>query len=186
MSDLRPVEELSLEEAAEELRTLAGTIAEANRDYHQKDAPRLPDADYDALKRRNAEIEARYPELRRADSPSDQVGAAPAEGFAKVRHVVPMLSLENAFEDAEVVEFDARVRRFLGLSGRSRWPSPPSRRSMACRCRFATRRASSSRRRRAATARPARTSPPTRARSTISRSESRARLRSWRSGARPT
>lgn len=116
MSDLRPVEELSLDEAAEELRSLAERLGEANRDYHQKDAPRIADAEYDALKRRNAEIETRYPELRRADSPSEQVGAAPSEAFAKVRHVVPMLSLANAFEDAEVIDFDSRIRRFLGLS----------------------------------------------------------------------
>ncbi|TPE50479.1 NAD-dependent DNA ligase LigA [Amaricoccus solimangrovi] len=116
MTDPRPLAELSLDEAAEELRALADRLNAANREYHQEDAPKLSDAEYDALKRRNAEIEALYPELRRADSPSEQVGAAPAEGFAKVRHVVPMLSLENAFEDAELVEFDARVRRFLGLS----------------------------------------------------------------------
>ena len=61
-------------------------MAAANLAYHQADAPKISDADYDALKRRNAEIEARFPELKRADSPSEQVGAAPAEGFAKVRH----------------------------------------------------------------------------------------------------
>ncbi|PZQ49032.1 MAG: DNA ligase (NAD(+)) LigA [Rhodovulum sulfidophilum] len=116
MSDPRPVEELSLEEAAEELGELARRLNQANSDYYQKDAPKLADAEYDALRRRNAEIEALYPELRRADSPSEQVGAAPSEGFAKIRHVVPMLSLENAFDDAEVIEFDARIRRFLGLS----------------------------------------------------------------------
>ncbi len=116
MSDPRPVEELSLEEAAEELGELAKRLSLANIAYYQENAPKLADAEYDALRRRNAEIEALYPELRRADSPSDQVGAAPSEAFAKVRHVVPMLSLENAFSDEDITEFDARVRRFLGLS----------------------------------------------------------------------
>ncbi|MES2145118.1 MAG: hypothetical protein V4516_12370, partial [Pseudomonadota bacterium] len=71
----------------------------------------------DALKRRNAAIEARFPDLKRADSPSDRVGAAVAEGFGKVAHRVRMLSLENAFSDDDVVNFDDRVRRFLGLGG---------------------------------------------------------------------
>ncbi len=103
----RPVEELSPQEAMEELAGLARMLDAANRDYHQADAPRITDAEYDALKRRNAAIEARFPDLKRADSPSEQVGAAPAEGFAKVRHARPMLSLENAFDPGEVV----RVRR---------------------------------------------------------------------------
>ena len=92
----RPVEDLTPEEAKEELAELARAIAEANLAYYQADAPHMSDAEYDALKRRNAEIEARFPELKRPDSPSEQVGAAPAEGFAKVRHSRPMLSLENA------------------------------------------------------------------------------------------
>jgi DNA ligase (NAD+) len=90
-------------------------LAQANTDYHVKDAPQLSDADYDALKRRNAEIEALYPALKRADSPSDQVGAAPADGFSKVTHAVAMLSLSNAFEDEDVAEFDGRIRKYLGL-----------------------------------------------------------------------
>jgi DNA ligase (NAD+) len=102
-------------EAQAELARLAGLIAEANRAYHQQDAPQLTDAEFDALKRRNAAIEARFPGLKRADSPSDQVGAPLADGFAKVRHDQRMLSLENAFDDAEVAEFDDRVRKYLGL-----------------------------------------------------------------------
>ena len=112
----RPVEELSPQEAMEELAALARDLDAANRAYHQADAPDITDAAYDALKRRNAMIEARFPELRRPDSPSGQVGAAPAEGFAKVRHARPMLSLENAFDPAEVTDFADRVRRFLGLA----------------------------------------------------------------------
>lgn len=113
--DPRPADDLTPEEAQAELARLAARLAEADAAYHRDDAPVMDDAAYDALKRRNAEIEARFPELRRADSPSDRVGAAPSETFAKVRHSRPMLSLENAFDPAEVTEFDARIRRFLGL-----------------------------------------------------------------------
>ncbi|MGE4528066.1 MAG: NAD-dependent DNA ligase LigA [Rhodospirillaceae bacterium] len=111
-----PVEALSPLEAAAELARLAKLIAAADAAYYQKDAPDLTDADYDALRRRNAEIEARFPELARADSPSRRVGAAPAEGFRKVRHAVPMLSLDNAFSAEDMAEFVGSVRRFLKLS----------------------------------------------------------------------
>ncbi|MDX5350947.1 MAG: NAD-dependent DNA ligase LigA, partial [Paracoccaceae bacterium] len=110
------VEALTEAEARAELARLAEAIAAANRAYHTLDAPEISDADYDALKRRNAAIEARFPGLKRADSPSEQVGAAVAEGFGKVAHRVRMLSLENAFAAEEVAEFDDRVRKFLGLS----------------------------------------------------------------------
>ncbi len=112
-----PVEELSAEEATLELSRLAEALSQANTAYHAEDAPAISDATYDALKRRNAAIEARFPELKRDDSPSDQVGAAPAEGFSKVRHAVAMLSLSNAFDDADVEEFVARIRKYLGLAG---------------------------------------------------------------------
>lgn len=114
MSGERQVGDLTEAEARAELARLADAIAAANTAYHGLDAPEISDADYDALKRRNAEIEARFPALKRADSPSDQIGAAVAEGFGKVRHEIRMLSLENAFEDGDVAEFDARVRSFLG------------------------------------------------------------------------
>lgn len=115
MAQSRPIAALTEAEASAELDRLAAEIARADRAYHQKDAPDLTDAEYDALKRRNAEIEARFPHLKRADSPSDRIGAAPAEGFGKIRHTVRMLSLANAFDPTEVEEFVARNRKFLGL-----------------------------------------------------------------------
>jgi DNA ligase (NAD+) len=109
------VSDLTEAQARTELARLARVLEQANTAYHTHDAPEISDAEYDALRARNAEIEARFPALKRADSPSDQVGADPAEGFAKVRHSIRMLSLGNAFEDEEVAEFDSRIRRYLGL-----------------------------------------------------------------------
>ena len=109
------VEALTTEQARADLADLAAEIARHDQLYHQQDKPEISDADYDALVRRNAAIEARFPDLRRADSPSLRVGAAPAAGFGKVRHAVPMLSLGNAFSAEDVGDFVARVRRFLGL-----------------------------------------------------------------------
>src|SRR5208337_2026042 len=97
------------------LRRLATEIAGHDKRYYQEDAPTVSDAAYDALRRRNDEIERRFPHLVRPDSPSRRVGAAPAQKFAKVPHAVPMLSLGNAFSDDEVIEFTERVRRFLRL-----------------------------------------------------------------------
>jgi len=109
------IESLTEAGARAELDRLAAEIARANQAYHTDDAPEISDADYDALKRRNLAIEARFPALKRADSPSEQVGAALADGFGKVTHALRMLSLENAFSDTEVAEFDARVRKYLNL-----------------------------------------------------------------------
>ena len=102
-------------EAKKELARLAKEIADHDRRYYQDDAPTVTDAEYDALRRRNNEIEAAFPELIRADSPSQRVGAKPAERFEKVRHSRPMLSLDNAFTDEDVRDFFARAKRFLGL-----------------------------------------------------------------------
>ncbi len=107
---------LDREEAKARLAELASLISRANDAYHSKDAPEISDADYDALKRENAAIEGRFPDLKRADSPSEQVGAAPAEGFAKVTHAQRMLSLSNAFEDDDLRDFVAGIRRYLGLA----------------------------------------------------------------------
>ena len=109
-----PVETLTEPEAAEQLELLAQQIAHHDAAYHTRDAPEISDADYDALRRRNAAIEARFPALIRPDSPSTRIGGAPETGFAKLRHRVPMLSLDNAFDNTEFAEFCARAKRFLG------------------------------------------------------------------------
>lgn len=111
----RPVEKLSAAEATRELERLAGEIAEHDRRYYEHDAPSISDAAYDALRKRNLAIEARFPGLVRPDSPSHRVGAKPSEKFAKVQHAVPMLSLDNAFSTEDVTDFVARIRRFLGM-----------------------------------------------------------------------
>jgi len=107
---------LSEAEAANRLMRLAREIARHDKLYHDQDAPEISDADYDALVRENRELEATFPQLVRADSPSQRLGSAPAtSGLAKVTHARPMLSLDNAFADTEVAEFVARVKRFLNL-----------------------------------------------------------------------
>jgi DNA ligase (NAD+) len=111
----KSVDKLSSAEAEKELDRLAREIAEHDRRYHGEDAPTITDADYDALRRRNAAIEERFPLLVRPDSPSHRVGAKASEKFAKVVHARPMLSLDNAFSDEDVADFIGRVRRFLGL-----------------------------------------------------------------------
>ncbi|MER9848110.1 NAD-dependent DNA ligase LigA [Mesorhizobium sp. M0106] len=111
--DEKPVESLSESEAASELKRLAQEIAEHDRRYHGEDAPIITDAEYDALTRRNLAIEQQFPHLVREDSPSRRVGAPPAEGFAKVRHAVPMLSLAKAYTDQDVADFIERGRRFF-------------------------------------------------------------------------
>ena len=116
MMNETPVAELTTDQAKAELARLAELLNRANTAYHGQDAPEMSDADYDALKRRNAEIEAQFPELKREDSPTELVGAAPSDGFSKVRHRVRMLSLGNAFDDDDVSGFDTSIRSYLGLS----------------------------------------------------------------------
>ncbi|MGE5540353.1 MAG: NAD-dependent DNA ligase LigA [Gemmatimonas sp.] len=108
-----PVGDLTRAQAESELARLAKEIKEHDAAYYQNDAPLISDAEYDDLRRRNEAIEKRFPDLVREDSPTKRVGAAPAAGFAKVRHRVPMLSLDNAFDDDDVRNFFARIRRAL-------------------------------------------------------------------------
>ncbi|MBD3764979.1 MAG: NAD-dependent DNA ligase LigA, partial [Rhodobacterales bacterium] len=130
---MQPVDSLTEDEARAELARLAQAIARADRAYHQHDAPEITDQAYDALKARNAAIEARFPALKRPDSPSDRVGGPLAEGFAQVRHSIPMLSIENlkvpAGEEAaglaEVIDFDDRIRRHLNHTGDLAYTAEP-------------------------------------------------------------
>lgn len=112
---LVPVDELTRDGAATEAAALSKRIDTANEEYHRDDAPTLSDAEYDRLKRRLSAIEARFPDLRHADSPTQKVGARPAEGFSKVRHAQRMMSLSNAFDGEDVRHFIDGIRRYLGL-----------------------------------------------------------------------
>ncbi len=111
----KPVAELSPRMAKLEHARLEEEIAAHDKAYHEQDAPTVSDADYDALRQRLKEIEELFPELRTQGGAAMRVGAAPAAGFAKVRHVKPMLSLDNAFSAGDVEEFLGRIRRFLNL-----------------------------------------------------------------------
>lgn len=110
------VDSLTREEAIKELERLAREIAHHDYLYFELSAPEISDAEYDSLVQRNRAIEKRFPDLRRADSPTLRVGATPASGFKKVKHRFPMLSLDNAFQDQDIYDFIKRVRRFLSLS----------------------------------------------------------------------
>jgi DNA ligase (NAD+) len=114
-SKIKPAD-LTEAQAKAELARLAAEIAAHDKRYYQQDKPSVSDAEYDALRERNAAIEKRFPDLVRPDSPSRRVGAAPTGKFKKVRHALPMLSLDNAFADQDVIDFAARIRRFLKLS----------------------------------------------------------------------
>ena len=110
------VGELTKDQALAELLRLKSVLEKANHAYHSEDDPEISDAQYDALKRRNLDIEQRFPELESSESPTHQVGAAPADGFQKVAHAIPMLSLGNAFDEKDVQDFDAGIRKYLGLA----------------------------------------------------------------------
>jgi DNA ligase (NAD+) len=113
---LQPIKGLNAAEARREHARLAAEIARNDERYYREDAPTISDAEYDALRRRYEALEKQFPELVTKQSLSEKVGAAPSEKFAKVRHKVPVLSLSNVFTDAEVEDFVARIRRFLGLA----------------------------------------------------------------------
>ncbi|MCJ8158190.1 NAD-dependent DNA ligase LigA [Sphingomonas sp. LaA6.9] len=126
------------QDAAAELERLAAEIAYHNRLYHTDDAPEISDAAYDALVQRNAAIEAAFPHLIRADSPSRQVGAAPAEHLGKVPHARQMFSLDNAFAESDVLEFVVRIRRFLALGAEDRvaFTAEPKIDGLSCSLRY--------------------------------------------------
>lgn len=109
------IDDLTEVQAASELERLATAMAHHDRLYHTNDAPEISDGEYDSLKHRNIEIETKFPQLKLKDSPSLKVGAPVADGFSKIQHNVAMLSLDNAFNDQDVKDFAARIRRFLSL-----------------------------------------------------------------------
>src|SRR3954447_4712660 len=102
-------------QAKAEHARLHAALTEHDKRYYQNDAPTISDAEYDALRKRYADIEQRFPDLRTLESLTLKVGAAPTGRFAKVRHALPMLSLENAFSEEDVTRFVDRIRRFLKL-----------------------------------------------------------------------
>src|SRR6478752_5748496 len=114
-TDKTPVDLLTAKQAKAEHARLQAEIAAHDKRYYQQDRPSITDAEYDALRARYNAIEARFPDLRTLESLSLKVGAAPARGFAKIRHAVPMLSLDNAFAEQDVIDFVGRIRRFLKL-----------------------------------------------------------------------
>ncbi|MFQ6547915.1 NAD-dependent DNA ligase LigA [Aestuariibius sp. 2305UL40-4] len=116
---------VSAEEAPDLLAQLAAEIGAANLAYHRDDAPEISDAEYDRLKQVNAALEARFPDLVRENSPSEQVGAAPSEGFSKVVHAQRMLSLSNAFTDEDVTDFAQGIARYLGLDAAPAFTAEP-------------------------------------------------------------
>src|SRR5881227_1009674 len=111
-----PVDDLSAKQAKAEHARLHGELTEHDKRYYQNDAPTIADAEYDALRKRYGEIEQRFPDLRTLDSLTLKVGVAPTGRFAKIRHAVPMLSLDNASSQEDVTRFVDRIRRFLKLS----------------------------------------------------------------------
>lgn len=118
MAEKTDIESLDENQAVIELARLAKSMARADIAYHQDDSPEISDAEYDALKARNSAIEARFPNLKRSDSPSDKIGAPVTSGFSKVKHAVAMMSLGNAFTEEDVTDFDIRIRKFLNVKGR--------------------------------------------------------------------
>src|SRR5437764_2626631 len=110
------VSDLTEKQAKVEHARLHADLTEHDKRYYQNDAPTIPDAEYDALRKRYGEIEQRFPDLRTLESLTLKVGVAPTGRFAKIRHAAPMLSLDNAFSEEDVTRFVERIRRFLKLS----------------------------------------------------------------------
>ena len=115
MTDYTAVEDLSGDMAKDELARLAASINEANTAYHGDDNPIMTDAEFDFLKKRNLEIELRFPEYKRSDSPTEKIGSLPSETFSKIKHSKKMFSLANAFKNSDLYDFDEQVRRFLNF-----------------------------------------------------------------------
>ena len=115
MTDYAAVEDLSGDMAKDELARLAASINEANSAYHGDDNPIMTDAEFDFLKKRNLEIELRFPEYKRSDSPTEKIGSLPSETFSKIKHSKKMFSLANAFKNSDLYDFDEQVRRFLNF-----------------------------------------------------------------------
>jgi DNA ligase (NAD+) len=112
-TDEQEIENLSEAEARAEIDRLHTALSAADRAYFEQDAPDITDAEYDAMKRRYQALEMAFPDLRRPDSLSGKVAGAPVEGFSKVRHAVPMLSLAKAYTDEDVADFIERARRYF-------------------------------------------------------------------------
>ena len=125
-----------LDAARAEHERLGEVLADYDRAYYQDDAPKIPDAEYDALRRRYEALEKNFPELLHADSLTHKVGAAPAEKFAKIAHAIPMLSLGNIFADEDLFEFVARVKRFLGSSADIAFTAEPKIDGLSCSLRY--------------------------------------------------
>lgn len=109
------IEDLTEDMARDELTRLADLLNIANKAYHSDDDPMMTDAEFDALKKRNNDIELKFPEHKKSDSPTEKVGALPSETFSKIKHSKRMFSLANAFEDNDLYDFDEQVRRFLNF-----------------------------------------------------------------------
>jgi len=118
MSEDHPVEKLDKMQAEKELIRLNEILDRANSDYYSNDAPILSDAEYDTLKKRNLDIESRFPNLKLKNSVSDKIGSKPSSTFKKIKHTVKMLSLANGFDEQDIIDFDQRVKKILGFEDR--------------------------------------------------------------------
>ncbi|MDA9894666.1 NAD-dependent DNA ligase LigA [Amylibacter sp.] len=118
MSENHPVEKLDKMQAEKELIRLNEILDRANSDYYSNDAPNLSDAEYDTLKKRNLNIELRFPNLKLKNSVSNKIGSKPSSTFKKIKHTVKMLSLANGFDEQDIIDFDHRVKKILGSEDR--------------------------------------------------------------------
>ena len=117
MTDYIAIEDLSDDMAKDELTRLANLLDEANLAYHGDDSPIMTDAEFDFLKKRNLEIELKFPQYKKPNSPTEKIGSLPSETFSKIKHSKKMFSLANAFENSDLYDFDEQVRRFLNFRG---------------------------------------------------------------------